>query len=314
MTHNPQKIWCFLSFYFMCFPFFSQNSPQPVQDFSKNPRVYTHRHSFWSALIFNGTIYKNDSNQIKWQYQIEYQHRRIGDASYIKNGEYFNIIKEPSQTFIRPWIDYWLIPGKVRLSINPISHYGAWSPTAEGDHTYVAEFRTCPQITFFQKIGKIDIQQRYRYEQRYISKPQPAESFVKDIFSNSDFTRSGIKGRIRYMIRVDYKISTKTYLSVWNELFIGLGKNVPNNKIFDQNRLIMILGKKYGQAFYPIRIEMGFMWQLIPRYDITVPPTQDPSYGSYEKNNWESNLALQVWIIFEEFHKIFHLNRDKKEQ
>lgn len=98
-------------------------SQVPVQDFSTHPRVYTKRYSFWFEGNFNGTIAKDDSAKVRWQYQIDYQYRRMSDASYIKNGEYYNIFKDLFQNVIRPWIHYWLVPGKVRVSFSPKSNW-----------------------------------------------------------------------------------------------------------------------------------------------------------------------------------------------
>lgn len=276
---------------------------QPIQDFSKHPRVYTKRYSFWFEGNFNGLLFKNDSGQVKWQYQIDFQYRRMADASYIKSGQYYNIFKDPFQQVVRPWLHYWIVDKKVRLSLSPIGHWATWSPTAEGPHTYNTEYRTSSQLTFFQKIGKVDIQQRYRYEFRWIGDAVSAQNYLNDIFSSTVIPSSGFKQRLRYMIRLNYNINKTNYISIWNELFIGLGKNTANNKILDQNRIVGLYGKKYNQQKYPVKIEIGFTWQLLPKYNMNVPPTQEPGYGSFQKNNWESNLALQIYLIFDEFHK-----------
>ena len=277
----------------------------PYQDFSKNPRVYTTRYSFWFEGNFSGSILRNDSNEQILQYQIDYQYRRMADASYIKDGEYLNIMKDPFQNIIRPWIHYWVISKKVCVSLSPLGYWSTWSPTAEGPHVYTPEFRVCPQITLFQKMGKLDMQQRYRYEFRWIGDPVEAQSFIKDFFVSANYSSRSYRGRMRHMFRLNYNFSKKTYLSIWNEVFIGIGKNVANDKIFDQNRIVILLGNKYFQASYPMKVEVGLTWQILPKYNLKVPPTQPESYGSYQKNNVENNFALQIYLIFNEFHKVF---------
>jgi hypothetical protein len=282
------------------------NAQTSVQDFSKNPRVYTKRYSFWFEGNFNGTIKKNDSGEVKLQYQIDFQHRRMSDASYIKNGEYYNIFKDPFQQVIRPWLHYW-VNKKVRLSLSPLGHWATWSPTSEGPHIYNPEYRTSLQLTTFETIGKFNIQQRYRFEFRWIGTGISAQNYLSDVFSSADVPSTNFKERLRYCVRVNYNFNKTTYLSLWNELLIGLGKNTANNKILDQNRVVGLFGKKYSQQKYPIKLELGFTWQLVPKYNFNVPPTQDPSYGSFQKNNWESNWALQIYLIFDEFHKFKNL-------
>lgn len=288
-------------------------SQQAVQDFSKHPRVYTQRYSFWFEGNFNGTLIKNDSGLPKLQYQIDFQYRRMADASYIKNGQYYNVFKDPFQQVVRPWLHYWIVNNKFRASISPIGHWATWSPTAEGPHTYNTEFRTSLQLTFFQKIGRFEIQQRYRFEFRWIGNNIQAQNYFNDITSSPTIPSTNFKERLRYMVRFNYNINKTTYLSLWNELFLGLGQNTPNNKLLDQNRVVGLFGKKYAQQKYPIKLELGFTWQVLPKYNFNIPPTQSASYGSFQKNNWESNLALQVYLIFDEFHKFKNISKSKEE-
>lgn len=278
---------------------------QPYQNFTKEPRVYTQRKSFWYEGNINGIIKRNDSGQVKWQYQLDWQYRRSSDASYIKDGNDLNILKDMSQHVLRPWIHYWAVPGKVRISASPIGHWGTWSPRAESNPVlYNTEYRSSYQITLYQKFNKLELQQRYRFEFRWDGSKQVAQNNLNDFFVKSNYTN---KYRLRYNLRANYPISKsgKTYLSIWDEVFLGMGKHVSNLKVFDQNRLVALYGKKLDVPKCPMKLELGFTWQVAPKYNIDVPPTQNPSYGSYMKNNWESNLCFQVYLIFDNFHKFF---------
>ncbi len=213
------------------------------------------------------------------------------------------------QHVFRPWIHYWAVPGKARLSFSPIGQWGTWTPKQEGPHLYFTEYRSTYQLTLFQKIGKFDIQQRYRYEFRWIGKKNIAKESPADLFSKDQFFNSGHKMRLRYLMRVNYPLnkSGKSYLSVWDELFIGIGKHTANNKVWDQNRLVALFGRKLNGP-HPIKIEVGLLWQVAPKYDLAVPATQTVSY---QNNNVESNLAFQVYLIFDEFHKLFQKQKPK---
>ena len=49
------------------------------------------------------------------------------------------------------------------------------------------------------------------------------------------------------------------YLAVYDEVFLGFGKNV-NENIFDQNRFGILLGYKFSPT---LRIEGGFLSQIV---------------------------------------------------
>src|SRR6202007_466460 len=124
----------------------------------------------------------------------------------------------------RPWLHYWAVPGKVRLSASPVGHWGTWSPVAEGSATvpvaYYSEYRSSWQLSLFQKIGKLDIQQRYRYEFRWLSTSNSSKVNVSDLFSDDyhSYLPSNYKTRLRYMAKASYPInrSGSSYLALWD--------------------------------------------------------------------------------------------------
>lgn len=303
-------------------------TPQPVQDFASHPRVFTKRYSFWTEYNLNGSITEDK----KWQYSFDYQYRRMADASYIKNGAHANIFKDPFQQVFRPWIHYWIKPGAVRLSLSPIGYWITWTPPRDASlYTNIdnatgrlsfPEFRTCPQITFISKVGRLEIQNRYRYEFRWLGQRHKSDNVISDFGDGYSFGPSGPygsahRGRLRYMLRFNLplnntKIDKNTwYLTAWDELFLNIGRHIPNNKLLDQNRTIVMLGYKF-KSEVPIRLEVGYTLQQVYKFDINTPPTQ-PNV-TYGKNNVELNNALQFYVIFEEFHKLFKKREPKVEQ
>ncbi|WP_299891531.1 DUF2490 domain-containing protein [uncultured Lacinutrix sp.] len=104
----------------------------------------------------------------------------------------------------------------------------------------VNEHRIFQQFTTKQKIGKIGLSHRYRFEQR----------FVEDDF----------KMRLRYFlglnIPLQYKEDGKNplYLSAYNEIFLNT-----ESSVFDRNRLYGGLGYKFSKA---LRVELGYMNQF----------------------------------------------------
>ncbi|MGZ3920685.1 MAG: DUF2490 domain-containing protein [Bacteroidia bacterium] len=288
---------------------------------STDKRLNATRNSFWYEANIQGTLARYKDSAAKWQYQVDLQYRRMADANYIKDGNRYNIFADPFQHVYRPWIHYWIKPKAIRLSLSPIGYWATWTPRNEGKQLFYGEYRICPQVTFFQKIGKLEIQQRYRFEFRIISNKDTARANggTTDYGRAMNYQENGQKMRLRYMVRFNYPLNGKstgtkgsTYLSVWNEAFIGMGANTVDTKMFDQDRVVVLLGR-YLKCKYPIKVEVGYTWQYAPKYDIAIAPGQVKG-GAYDygKLNWEANNALQVYLICDDFHK-FGFKKKKEE-
>jgi hypothetical protein len=288
-------------------------SAQTTPNYNTTDKRYNSvRNSFWFEANLMGTLARYKDSSAKWQYQLDIQYRRMADANYVKGGNKADIFKDPFQHVYRPWVHYWVKPNAIRLSLSPIGYWATWTPTGEGQQQFYGEYRICPQITFFQKIGRLEIQQRYRYEFRFISTKDAAgtKSEVADYALGTDYLPSGEKQRMRYMIRLNYSLNGKssgtkgsTYFTVWNEVFIGIGANTVNSKILDQNRLVIMFGR-YLKTNYPLKIELGYTLQYKPNYDITQAAGQTAGAYTYNKLNWEANNCLQVYLICDDFHKL----------
>jgi hypothetical protein len=307
----------------ICNLYSAAQTPAPAQNFADNPRANTQRKSFWFETNIGGSITANK----RWQYQIDYQYRRMADASYIKGGDHGNIFKDPYQQVIRPWIHFWAIPGQVRLSLSPIGYWSTRTPPAEGSiypsptgntgSTVFPEFRICPQITLNNQYGRFQVINRMRYEFRFIgNRHATSNNFFEDLdfgysfYPNSQGQGYGSshQGRLRWQMRIQVPLNNKkvvpgtVYINTWNELFIGLGKHVNYNKMFNQNRLVAMLGFMLPGKF-PIKVESGITYQAVALYNIGAVPTQPDL--TYQKQNVEYNLAYTTYLIFDEFHHIF---------
>ena len=306
-------------------------TPTASQNFADHPRAYTHRYSFWSEFNMSGSI---DSAQ-RWQYQIDYQYRRMSDASYIVVGDHGNIFKNPSQQVLRPWIHYWIIPKKLRFSLSPLGYWITWTPPQEGavyptsqgnqGATVYPEFRICPQITVNSQLGRLQFVNRYRYEFRYVGNREQSTTFAEDLGKGYSFYPNPIGqgygsnhlGRFRWQIRAQLLLNSpkmrknSIYLNMWNELFIGIGKHINYSKMLNQNRTVAMIGWKLPTQ-YPVRLEAGVTLQTNFLYNIGTVPTQ-PNV-TYNKQNVELNTAYTIYIIFDEFHTIFKGKGKKAKQ
>ncbi|WP_397363982.1 DUF2490 domain-containing protein [Olleya sp. R77988] len=104
----------------------------------------------------------------------------------------------------------------------------------------VNEHRIFQQFTTKQKVGKISLSHRYRFEQRFVE---------------SDF-----KMRFRYFLGLKIPLQYKEdgsnpfYLSAYNEIFLNT-----KSSVFDRNRVYGGLGYTFSPA---LRMELGYMNQF----------------------------------------------------
>lgn len=266
------------------------------------------RNSFWTETIFNGSIHKN------WKWQLDYQYRRQSAPSDVTGGSR-NPFNYDFQHVYRPWIHYQL-KENVRLSLSPLGFWETMTPAPEsgGVQKIQPEFRICPQVMITNKFGRVIIDQRYRFEYRFIG--AKVDNPGNDDFAYSkglvDFPDAMHKKRIRYSARFTIllgnhtKLENKTfYILAWNEFFLGLGKNTNNDKIWDQNRSFCLLGYK-PKMHFPMRFEIGYGLQYVNRFSSTFTNGTLVETG----NKVEKNNIFQVYVIFEDFNKILSRKRD----
>ncbi len=102
----------------------------------------------------------------------------------------------------------------------------------------VNEHRVFQQFTSKQQVGLVNLNHRYRFEQR----------FVED----------GFKMRFRYFLGLNIPLTKKEkhnyYISAYNEIFLN-----SEAAVFDRNRLFGGLGFKLNKS---IKIEAGYMNQF----------------------------------------------------
>jgi hypothetical protein len=173
-------------------------------------------------LLYFGN--KNINEKLNWHHEVQYRN--------------YNAIGEMEQLLLRTGLGYSLTQNN-----NVLLGYGFiqsenYVPMQE-DKVGVPEHRIYQQFITKQKAGRVSIQHRYRFEQRWV-----AEDF---------------KMRFRYFLSLNAPLSKPNledntlYLSAYNELFV-------NNKgeLFDRNRLYSGLGYKLNKQ---VKFEIGYMNQ-----------------------------------------------------
>jgi hypothetical protein len=114
---------------------------------------------------------------------------------------------------------------------------------------------------------------RLRLEQRSIAELTRRPS------GRYDTTNWRLENRFRYLLRSEIPIShdSKTYLAIWDEVFLNFGSQVLGNH-FDQNRAFFGIGRKWTAH---TKLEVGFLEQTLQRRG---------------GRNWENNHTISVWL------------------
>lgn len=153
----------------------------------------------------------------------------------------YNAIGDLEQLLLRTGIGLNLSENNNNLLVGYgyiLSHRQVVAPNEEVE---INEHRIFQQFVTKQKFGRVNLQHRYRFEQRWV---------------DSDF-----KVRFRYFLAFSIPLNKKMmedktiYLSAYNEIFIN-----SRNNIFDRNRLYGGIGYKLNKS---IRFEIGYMNQFL---------------------------------------------------
>ena len=103
--------------------------------------------------------------------------------------------------------------------------------------------------------GKNTMSHRFRLEQRWVEKLDVIDGDVVSLGSN-------FQNRLRYLNRNVFHLANlnsaheEFYAVVQNEVFLNVGDNKVNSKVFDQNRFLIGVGLNYNNN---IRLELGYL-------------------------------------------------------
>ncbi|WP_258105221.1 DUF2490 domain-containing protein [Marinoscillum sp. MHG1-6] len=181
--------------------------------------------SFGNWINYFGT--KKLSDRFNFHHEIQYRN--------------YNAVGDLEQLLLRTGVGYNLTEGNNNLLLGyGFIHSQNYVP-GELEKNEVDEHRIFQQFITTQKINRVNVQHRYRFEQRFIE---------------GDF-----KLRYRYFLSLNVPLNNsellaKTiYLSAYNEIFLN-----DRNGVFDRNRLYGGLGYKFSDA---IRLELAYMNQFL---------------------------------------------------
>lgn len=194
----------------------------------------------WYAVFMN---YKLDE---KWSFHGEFQWRRT------------DWISESQQNLYRLGVNY-----KIHTQVTFRAGY-AFADTYKYGKVPISsnairfpEHRSYQMVSISNPVGILALTHRFMLEQRWVGRSLDPLATKADelVYYN----------RFRYMIRADIPLngpsldSKEPYLSAYDEILIGFGKNI-NQNVFDQNRLGLLAGYKFSNT---ARIEGGYFNQIL---------------------------------------------------
>lgn len=145
------------------------------------------------------------------------------------------------------------------------------------------EHRIWEQFITKSKVGRVDIQHRYRLEQRWL------ENWLKNTENTDSLGGFVNKNRARYRVMANIPInrremSDKTlFISIYDEVFLGFGQNIAKN-VLDQNRLYAAVGYKFNSKF---SLQLGYLNQYVIKSD-----------GIKAERNHTLQVAISHYIDF----------------
>ncbi|MCY7350446.1 MAG: DUF2490 domain-containing protein [Cytophagaceae bacterium] len=232
--------------------------------FGQSNRVRDFNRIGW--YVYNGDHKVSPRTEI----HTEYQWRRE------------DFIRTWQQSLARLGVAYQLLPrvkvatGFTSLVTHPYGDY----PTAETGIPF-PERRLYQDLQVSDTLGKVALEHRFRLEQRWIGQ-----------LSGREVTDWEYQNRIRYQATLNLPLQGRTlenhewYLTVFDELFIGFGRNVGNN-VFNQNRISGGIGRQFKDNF---KIELAYLYQ------ISQHPEPEPLSG---KSVFEYNHGFRLNLVYD---------------
>ncbi|WP_026950246.1 DUF2490 domain-containing protein [Algoriphagus mannitolivorans] len=202
--------------------------------------------------FFIGSFSFAQQNEQLGSWYMYFGNFRFKDSPWAIHGEAqhrnYNILGDLDQLLLRTGLQYNLKSGQASFLAGYASiTSGALGESKETFH----ESRIYQEAIVRQKLGKVGLMHRYRFEQRWIE--------------NQD-----LRTRFRYAVFVNVPLNSKDlaekgslYFQVYDELFINGQRTARVTQIFDRNRLYAGLGYRVAKG---LAFQLGFMEQTTANF------------------------------------------------
>lgn len=204
------------------------------------PHVEAQRATYanWNAwFVVTGEVALSD----RWTFLFDVSDRRSGPVDQIQ------------ALFARIGASYELTPSvHVAVGGNRSESY----PYGKVPSAYkTPEWRLWEHVQLSQRLGRLSLLHRYRFEQRFLGKSSTGDGAI-DKWVHA--------GRFRYKISGTLPLHGQSvapgglYVTAADEIFVSYGPSVQNN-VFDQNRAAVGIGRRLSSEW---RMELGYLDQL----------------------------------------------------
>ena len=142
----------------------------------------------------------------------------------------------------------------------------------------VDEHRLWQQLILTQTAGRFHIQHRYRLEQRWVGQKE-AGAGGEPVSTGRRYLN---RARYRFFVAIPFNQPRMGkgawFLALYDEVFLGFGKNVSKKNILDQNRAYAALGHQFADN---ANLQAGYLYHQVFKPD-----------GVRRENNHTLQLAL----------------------
>lgn len=190
------------------------------------------------AVERNGWLFWSHQQKLseRWQFSSDVQVRSADRLGYANT------------LLIRPGVGYKLKADQT-VTVG-YTYFGTWE-RENNESVHENEHRAFEQFQIEKKIQRIEITNRFRFEQRFLN--QEGDHFFAQ--------------RFRYYITTQIPLVTDPlfekgiFMTVQNELFLNVqGQKKLGTKLYDQNRSYLGLGYRFNKLF---EAEAGYMFRYI---------------------------------------------------
>jgi len=244
---------------------------------SGEEKQFDTKNSFWTEFNFIQPINKKFSGQLDFQYRTQ-----SDQEFYQTDPNLTNIFLHPQQMVFRPWINYKLNK-KVKLSFSPIGYWvsfglsgspGVKSPSGVEPNSMflrTPEYRVILQTILYDRIGRVKLQQRYRYEFRWASRSESLETPDNILTGNFSLSPGDLlndtkhKQRFRYALKGAIALKGQTidrnefFIPFSSEVLLGVSSIVKPSNMLDQNRSSIGIGYKTKNG---ITLQLAYLKQI----------------------------------------------------
>jgi len=187
-------------------------------------------------IQYNGWLFWSHQQKLSkhWQISSDAQIRSANQAKYVSN------------LLLRAGLGY-LLSDKQTILLG-YTYFGSWEKE-NGDFQSEPENRIYQQYQIENKVSRIQITNRLRYEQRFIKR------------TNHNVFAQRFRHYIQLQIPIiaDAEFKKGIYTSIQNEIFLNVqGKNKINHSLYNQNRAYAGVGYRLSEE---LEIETGYMFR-----------------------------------------------------